>query len=119
MSPSVSVSPSTGPAAACRVTYTTNDWNTGFTAAVTVTNTGTQALNGWSLGFALPAGQRVTQGWSATVTQTGAQVTATSLSWNAALAPGASASFGFNGTHTGSNPRPTGFTLNGAACTIA
>ena len=29
--------------AACRVTYTTNDWNTGFTATVTVTNTGTTA----------------------------------------------------------------------------
>jgi endoglucanase len=119
VSPSASVSPSTGPAAACRVTYTTNDWSTGFTASVTVTNTGTQALNGWSLGFAMPAGQLVTQGWSATVTQTGAQVTATNASWNGALAPGASASFGFNGTHTGSNPRPTVFTLNGAACTIA
>ncbi|MFK3980513.1 cellulose binding domain-containing protein [Micromonospora sp. NPDC050397] len=29
-----------------------------------------------------------------------------------------STSFGFNGTHTGSNPRPATFTLNGATCTL-
>jgi hypothetical protein len=27
-------------------------------------------------------------------------------------------SFGFNGTHSGSNPRPAAFTLNGSACAI-
>jgi hypothetical protein len=50
------------------------------------------------------------------VTQSGTAVTATNLGYNGALAPGASTSFGFNGTSTGSNPRPTSFTLNGAAC---
>ena len=39
------------------------------------------------------------------------------MSYNAALATGASASLGFNGTWTGSNPVPTGFTLNNVACT--
>ncbi|MGI5519901.1 cellulose binding domain-containing protein [Micromonospora sp. CA-259024] len=33
--------------------------------------------------------------------------------------PGASVSFGFNGTHTGTNPRPAGFTLNGLTCAVA
>ncbi len=46
-------------------------------------------------------------------------MTATSLSYNGTLAPGASTSIGFNGTHTGSNPKPTSFTLNGSTCTVA
>ena len=32
------------------------------------------------------------------------------------LATGASTSIGFNGAWTGSNPKPTAFTLNGVAC---
>ncbi|WP_231639915.1 cellulose-binding domain-containing protein [Micromonospora sp. NRRL B-16802] len=28
-------------------------------------------------------------------------------------------SFGFNGKHSGSNPKPTAFTVNKTACTIA
>ncbi len=107
------------PTSPCRVTYGTNDWSTGFTANITITNTGTTAINGWTLAFSFPnAGQRVGQGWSATYAQTGAAVTATNMSYNGNLAPGASVGIGFNGTHTGSNPKPTTFTLNGATCTI-
>nr|WP_239313474.1 glycoside hydrolase family 9 protein [Plantactinospora mayteni] len=112
----VSVTTSSGPASGCRIGWTSNDWGTGFSGTVTITNTGTSTVNGWTLAFAFTAGQRITQAWSATVTQSGTAVTATNLSYNGTLAPGASTSFGFNGTHTGSNPRPTSFTLNGAAC---
>ncbi|GIJ80311.1 hypothetical protein Xph01_47430 [Micromonospora phaseoli] len=108
------------PTSPCRVSYGSNDWSTGFTANITITNTGTTAINGWTLAFSFPnAGQRVGQGWSATYAQTGAAVTATNLSYNGNLAPGASVGIGFNGTHTGSNPRPTTFTLNGSTCTIS
>jgi endoglucanase len=102
----------------CSVTYTVqNQWPGGFTSAVTVKNLGT-AINGWTLAFDFPAaGQLVGQNWSATWTQSGQHVTATSLSWNAALAPGASTGIGFNGTWTTSNPVPASFTLNGVACT--
>jgi len=115
----VTPSASPTPTAPCRITYRTTDWSSGFTADVTLTNTGTAALNGWSLIYSYAAGQRITQAWSATATQTGAQVTVTNAGWNANLAPGASVSFGMNGTHTGSNPRPTAFTVNGSACTAA
>ncbi|MFC7549411.1 glycoside hydrolase family 9 protein [Plantactinospora sp. GCM10030261] len=120
--PSPTVTVTTGPAApasSCRVGYATSDWSSGFTASVTITNTGTATLTGWTLAFTFPdAGQRAGQGWSATISQTGAAVTATNLSYNGTLAPGASTSFGFNGTHTGGNPKPTAFTVNGAACTV-
>ncbi|MEV4655829.1 glycoside hydrolase family 9 protein [Micromonospora sp. NPDC049301] len=104
---------------ACAVGYATSDWSTGFTATVTITNTGATAISGWTLRFSFPGGQTVSQGWSATVSQAGTAVTATNLSYNGTVAPRASVSFGFNGTHTGSNPKPTAFTLNGTACTLA
>jgi endoglucanase len=106
-------------ATGCAVTYTANTWAGGFTANVTIRNLG-DAVDGWTLGFTFPdANQRVGQGWSATYSQTGAAVTARSMSWNGALATGASTSIGFNGTWTGSNPPPTAFTLNGTPCTGA
>ncbi|MER7457013.1 glycoside hydrolase family 9 protein [Micromonospora sp. NPDC126480] len=106
-------------AGACRIGYATNDWSTGFTASITITNTGTATINGWTLAFSFPlAAQQVGQGWSATYRQTGTAVTATNLSYNGVLAPGASTSIGFNGTHGGQNPKPTAFTLNGVACTV-
>jgi endoglucanase len=116
-SASPSASPSGGPAVACHVSYTANNWATGFTASVTVMNNGTTAWNGWTLKFTFANGQTVTQAWSGTVTQSGSQVTATNASWNGSVSSGASASFGFNGTHTGANTNPTAFSVNGAACT--
>ncbi|OZV83924.1 endoglucanase [Micromonospora echinospora] len=103
-------------AAGCEVTYTTSSWTGGFTASISIRNLG-DAINGWTLGFSFPdAGQRVGQGWSATYSQTGPAVTARNMSYNGALASGASTSIGFNGTWTGSNPVPTSFTLNGTVC---
>jgi endoglucanase len=108
-------------ASGCQVTYTTNDWGTGsggFTASVTVKNLG-DAVSAWTLRFAFPNGQQVTQGWSANWTQSAANVTATNMSWNGSLATGASTAIGFNGSWTGTNGKPTNFSLNGLACTGA
>jgi cellulase/cellobiase CelA1 len=101
------------------VVYATNDWSTGFSANVSITNTGPAAINGWTLRFTFPGNQQISQGWSATWTQSTAVVTATNLSYNGALAAGASVGIGFNATFTGTNTRPTSFTLNGATCTTA
>ncbi|MEH1128683.1 GH12 family glycosyl hydrolase domain-containing protein [Micromonospora sp. CPCC 206061] len=109
--------PPPGGSGACRVAYTANSWNNGFTGSVTVTNTGSGTINGWTLGFTLPSGQQITNAWNATVSQSGSSVTARNASYNGTLAPGANTSFGFQGTHGGTNQAPTGWTLNGAACT--
>ena len=110
-------------AVACDVTYTTNDWSTGsgqggFTANITIKNLG-DPLNGWTLTFTFPAGQQITQGWSAEWSQSGANVTARNMPWNGNLATGATADIGFNGTWTGSNPKPSDFAVNGVPCTGA
>ncbi|MER7375012.1 extracellular catalytic domain type 1 short-chain-length polyhydroxyalkanoate depolymerase [Streptomyces lanatus] len=101
----------------CKVTATTNAWSTGLTASLTITNTSTTPVNGWRLGFTLPAGQTITNGWGATYTPGSGAVTATNASYNAALAPGASVSIGYQASHTGNSAAPGGFTLNGTACT--
>ncbi|MFY1617393.1 glycoside hydrolase family 6 protein [Micromonospora sp. WMMD736] len=100
----------------CDIAYTTNDWQGGFTANITIKNLG-DPVNGWTLGWTFPnSSQRVQQGWSATYTQSGSQVTARSMSYNGTLATGASTTLGFNGAWSGSNPKPTSFTLNGVVC---
>ena len=112
-----STAPDTG--GSCRVAYQASNWggSNGFTANVTITNTGTSTVSGWTLRFAFTAGQRITDSWSATWSQSGSNVSATNLAWNAVLAPGASTGIGFNGSHTGANPPPTAFTLNNITCT--
>jgi poly(hydroxyalkanoate) depolymerase family esterase len=122
--PTSTTPPTTGPtmpppAGPCRITYAVNAWNTGLTAAVTVANTGTSTINGWSLVFTLPSGQTITSGWNATYTPTSGQVTARNLTYNGTIAPSASISIGFQVTHTGNAGKPTSFTLNGASCTVA
>ncbi|MEU3526228.1 cellulase family glycosylhydrolase [Streptomyces sp. NPDC038707] len=109
------------PAAAatgCKVDYTvTSQWQGGFQAGVKVTNLG-DPVTGWTLKFTLPdSGQKFVQGWNATWSQSGATVSATGVDWNRTLATGASTDLGFVGSFTGSNPKPSAFTLNGVACT--
>ncbi|MGX4687834.1 extracellular catalytic domain type 1 short-chain-length polyhydroxyalkanoate depolymerase [Streptomyces sp. JNUCC 63] len=108
--------PPTTPAGACRVTYTTSAWNTGLTASITLTSTGTTQVDGWALNFTLPAGQTITSGWNATFSPASGAVTARNAAYNAALAPGASATLGFQATHTGNTGTPPSFTLDGAVC---
>ncbi|MFC9468651.1 cellulose 1,4-beta-cellobiosidase [Streptomyces coelicoflavus] len=105
-------------AAACTVDYQVqNDWGSGFTAAVTVTNNGA-ATSSWSLGWTYAGSQKVTNSWNAKVSQSGAAVTAANESYNGTLSTGGSASFGFQGTYSGSNAIPATFTLNGVTCNV-
>ncbi|MFD7499635.1 endo-1,4-beta-xylanase [Streptomyces sp. NPDC059850] len=100
-----------GPTGSCTVGYTvTSQWNTGFTANVTVKNTGSSPVGGWQVAWTYPSGQRVTSAWNATVTQSGAQVTAANAAYNGTIGAGGSVSFGFNGTWSGANTAPATFT---------
>ncbi|OWV11491.1 cellulose-binding protein [Micromonospora wenchangensis] len=111
--------PTTPPPAGggCAVTTTVNAWSTGLTEDLTVTNTGSTPVNGWSLVFTLPSGQSITSGWNATYTPASGQVTARNVSYNPTIAPSASVSIGFQANHTGNAAAPTAFTLNGVTCT--
>ncbi|MEY7977687.1 glycosyl hydrolase family 18 protein [Streptomyces pilosus] len=91
----------------------TQDWGSGFEGKWTVKNTGTTTINSWTVEWDFPSGTKVTSGWDATVTGSGDHWTAKNLGWNGTLAPGASVSFGFNGSGSGA---PTGCKLNGGSC---
>lgn len=101
-------------ATSATATYTkSSDWGSGFEGKWTVKNTGTTTISSWTVEWDFPAGTRVTSAWDATVTNSGDHWTAKNVGWNGTLSPGASVSFGFNGSGTGS---PSGCKLNGASC---
>ncbi|MCY0917286.1 glycoside hydrolase family 18 chitinase [Streptomyces sp. H27-G5] len=91
----------------------TSDWGSGFEGKWTVKNTGTTAINSWTVEWDYPAGTKVTSAWDATVTSSGNHWTAKNVGWNGALSPGASVTFGFNGTGPGA---PSGCKINGGSC---
>lgn len=105
-----SPSPSTGTPPAgktCAASYqTTNSWPGGFQAQVTVTNTGTSATSGWTVGFSTPSGLTIQQVWNAAMTVNGSQVTITSAGYNGALPVNGSTTFGYLASYSGTPPAP-------------
>jgi endoglucanase len=105
----------------CQITATWPTWTggNGFGASIDIRNTG-PALNGWSLVFTMPNGQRVQNGWPVSFTQASGSSTVTVASnadWNARIPTNGVFNVAFNGTHTGTNNAPTAYSLNGVACT--
>jgi hypothetical protein len=104
----------------CSVAYRRqSEWSGGFQASMTVTNTGSAAISGWTLVFAFGGDQVVTSAYNATVSQSGATVTAVNASYNGLIAPGNAVNFGIGGTWHASDAPPTTFRLNGGTCTTA
>jgi hypothetical protein len=111
----ISSSGTTSPGA-CQITYTPDQWTGGFTADVTIANTGSSAINGWTLTFTFPGNQQITDAWNGVESQSGENVTITNESYNGTIAAGGSTSLGFQGTWTTSDASPTSFDVNGEAC---
>ncbi|SDH46954.1 Poly(3-hydroxybutyrate) depolymerase [Lentzea fradiae] len=105
--------------AECRVGAVINAWNNGLTSNITITNTGSTPISGWSLAFTLPGGQSITSGWGTTYSPASGQVTARNVSYNADIAPNASITVGFQANHTGDASAPASFALNGKTCAAA
>ncbi|MFI0186589.1 glycoside hydrolase family 48 protein [Streptomyces sp. NPDC017082] len=100
----------------CSVDYKTNDWGSGFTADLTLTNRGTDAINGWTLTYAYAGNQKLTSGWNGTWSQSGQTVTAKNASYNGTIAAGAAVTTGAQFTYSGANTAPTSFAVNGTTC---
>jgi cellulose 1,4-beta-cellobiosidase len=102
----------------CSVDYKVqNQWDTGFTAAVTVTNN-SAAKSSWAVKWSYAGNQQVTSGWNAKISQSGTAVTAANETYNGSLGTGSSVSFGFNASYSGTNALPTTFTLDGVTCNV-
>ncbi|KOX04265.1 MULTISPECIES: glycoside hydrolase family 18 chitinase [unclassified Streptomyces] len=91
----------------------TSDWGTGFGGQWTVKNTGSSTISSWTVEWDFPSGTKVASAWDATVTNSGDHWTAKNVGWNGTIAPGASVSFGFNGSGPGA---PSNCKLNGDSC---
>src|SRR4051812_162211 len=94
-------------AAGCNITYTWPSWTggNGFGASIDIKNTG-PAINGWTLVFNFPSGQRLQNGWPVTFSQPANSATLTIASdadWNRSIATNGVFTVGFNGTFSGAN----------------
>ena len=112
-----SATPTTGSGGSCAVTYAMNDWGSGFTANLTITNNSATPINGWTLAWSFPGNQVITNLWNGSYTQSGKSVSVVNASHNAGIsANGGTANFGFNANYSGANAAPASFTLNGVVC---
>jgi hypothetical protein len=101
----------------CSVNYSKNDWGSGFTASVVITNNGSSAVNGWTLTWTFPGNQTITNLWNGSYIQTGQSVSVTNLGYNNIIpANGGMVNFGFNANYSGANNNPASFSLNGVVC---
>ncbi|BCJ57634.1 hypothetical protein Jiend_10560 [Micromonospora endophytica] len=112
--PTTTPSPTTAPptttpppaGGGCTATYAiTGQWQGGFQGDVRVT-AGSAAISGWTVRWTFANGQTVSQSWGTNLTSSGATVTARNVDYNGRLGAGASTSFGFIGSWTGTNPVP-------------
>lgn len=92
-----------------------NEWNTGFTGTVRLTNNGTSAVDGWEVSWAYSDGSSVDFAWNVALSGNN-PYTAVPLAWNSTINPGQSVEFGFNGTKgVADTPAQTPL-VSGAAC---
>jgi hypothetical protein len=99
------------------ITYRKNDWGSGFTANVKITNKTGSDINGWKLTWTFAGNQKITQSWNSKYSQSGKAVTITNDSWNKVIPNNGSVDFGFNASYSGSNVDPVDFLLNGKPST--
>jgi chitodextrinase len=102
-----------GTGGGCSVTPTVQtQWQTGYVIEPSrVTNTGTAAINSWTVTFTLPAGHSIIGSWNAVLTVNGQTVTARNASHNGTVAAGGNTAFGFQVSRPNGNTMlPSGYT---------
>lgn len=92
----------------------TNSWGAGATANIEITNTGSSAINGWSVSWQY-TNNTITNLWNANLSGTNPYA-ASNLSWNSSIQPNQTVAFGFqiNGNGPIETPR-----VNGAICSTS
>ncbi len=82
-------------AASCEYSIRT-EWNSGFTASISITNDTSETIDGWAVSWGFSDGSTVAQIWNASLSGASPYV-ASNLSYNGQIAPSATVEFGFNG----------------------
>lgn len=106
-------------ASGCAVEFaTSNDWGSGQVPSITLRNTGTAPINGWSLSWTTSNDVTLVNSWSATVTQSGRSFVAAPLGYNQTVPANGSVNFGMQLNYSGAKPLPTNLSWAGRNCTI-
>ena len=83
-------------AASCQYNVV-NEWTSGFTGSIVITNDSDTTLNDWSVSWGYSDGSIVSQAWNTILSGSGPYV-ADNYDYNGVIAPNESVTFGFNGT---------------------
>jgi cellulase/cellobiase CelA1 len=102
------------PVGALGATYSVaSTWDTGYIVDVTVANTGTAPVNGWTVSWQIANGEQFVGVWNADCRVAGATVTCKAKDYNATLGPGTTTSFGLQASTTGGKvTRPAALMVN-------
>jgi hypothetical protein len=91
-----------------------NDWGTGFTGYITLTNTGNTPINGWTLEFDFTG--NITAIWDAQIiSHVGNHYVVQNVAWDSWIGAGQSINFGFNADWGVFQAAPSNYVLNGVA----
>ncbi len=106
-------------AAGCAVEFdTASDWGNGQVPSVTLRNTGSAPINGWSVSWTESNDVTLTNSWNATLAKSGRAFVATPVGFNATVPANGSVSFGMQFSYSGAKPLPLGLTWSGRNCSI-
>ncbi|MEU1588211.1 fibronectin type III domain-containing protein [Micromonospora sp. NPDC005710] len=106
------------PPPSCTVRSVVGQWSDGFVAGLTITNTGTTAVNGWTMTWRFWASQQVHGIWGAKVVDrlNNSYLRVGDTARNAMIPAGGSVSLGLVASGT---QLPEEVTLNGGLCVVA
>ena len=104
----------TGPA--CRVEYRYEAFDGGLRGHVVLRNVGDTPYQGWTLGWTLGGGHRITSAWNAKAVQSGTVIRMTPGEGNATIAPGDRTEITFLAETTANPVSPTEFYVDGVLC---
>ena len=104
--------------AACAVTYHAYPYTGGFTTHITIQNTGSLVIYGWTFAFPLESGATVVEFYNAVLRSPSGIVAATDAGWNATVSPPNAIGIGFRATGA-PGADPAWFTVNGIRCSRA
>ena len=107
VTPSPTPTPSGGTARCSAAYHVDSQWGNGFTATVTVTNSGTVATKTWTVTWTWGGNQAFVNTWNATITTSGTAVTAKNMTYNNVIGAGGNTTFGFQASFSGTNATPT------------
>lgn len=92
--------PTGNPTGVCTAAASISSWNGGATVNITVKNTGSAAMSDWMIHWLWPpnSGIVISDSWNTSISTMGDMQMAGPAGWNATIASGGTASFGFNVT---------------------